>query len=260
MKRTIGLVCEGPRDMEMLEDLLDLILPDDEISYRYLQPEPSLLSTNYNGWKGVLRWCSRSCDEIIKANDSILPGLDLLIIQMDGDVSRDEQNKQSHCTCAETGCDTRRQITKEAVVCIEDCVIPWKDCPIQYPCSHHAGQEPERYIIHLKELISDHLKSEIPFPVIISIPCDNMDAWIAAAFEEDELPFEQIEKPWQTVIAKKKTYHGIRVHKDQKSKEAYRHFRKGVVANWDKVRNRCSQAKAFQEAIDTATKHSNSIN
>ena len=70
--------------MEMLEDLLDLILPDDEISYRYLQPEPSLLSTNYNGWKGVLRWCSRSCDEIIKANDSILPGLDLLIIQIDG--------------------------------------------------------------------------------------------------------------------------------------------------------------------------------
>lgn len=247
MKITIGLVCEGPRDREILCDLVDSFFPEDEISYKYLQPEPSLLSSNYNGWKGVLRWCGNSSEEIAKVNEAIMPKLDLLIIQMDGDVSRDEQNKQSHCGCVNMECKTREEITKEAIVYLENCPVRIADCPIIYPCANHTGSKPDQYITHLKNLIMGHLGSALSIPAVITIPCDSMEAWIVAAFEETDQSFELVEKPWESMIAKRKTYHGIRIPGDQKSSRVYRELRKGIIENWQKVKSRCSQAKAFEE-------------
>ena len=49
--KTIGFVCEGPRDSDILEAVISQILGE-EISPLYLQPEPSLTGENGNGWKG----------------------------------------------------------------------------------------------------------------------------------------------------------------------------------------------------------------
>ena len=54
--KTIGFVCEGPRDIDMLEAVIRNILNED-IHPLYLQPEASLTGENGNGWKGVWSWC-----------------------------------------------------------------------------------------------------------------------------------------------------------------------------------------------------------
>lgn len=249
MKITIGLVCEGARDQEILCDLIDSFFPEEEISYKFLQPEPSLLSPYYNGWKGVLRWCGNSYEEIKKINEAITPKLNLLIIQLDGDVSRDEKNKQSHCGCISLNCKTRAEITKEAIVYLENCPERIADCPITYPCANHMGIKPDQYITHLKSLIMSHLGSALSIPVVITIPCDSIDAWIAAAYEETDQSFELIEKPWESIIARRKTYHGIRISGSQKSGRVYNELRKGIIENWQKVKSRCSQAKVFESDV-----------
>ena len=50
--KTIGFVCEGPRDSDMLE-AVDRHILNEEICPLYLQPESSLIGENGNGWKGV---------------------------------------------------------------------------------------------------------------------------------------------------------------------------------------------------------------
>ena len=123
MNRTVGLVCEGPRDRELIEDLISSFFPNEEISYRYLQPEPSLNSHNYNGWTGVLRWCRKDYPILTKANLAISNRIDLLVIQMDGDVSRDSTNKKSHCICENVECQERKKYRSADLVCAEDCII-----------------------------------------------------------------------------------------------------------------------------------------
>lgn len=44
----------------------------------------------------------------------------------------------------------------------------------------------------------------------IVIPCDSTEAWIIAAYDELENA-ENIENPWESIIAKGKTYHSIRI-------------------------------------------------
>ena len=46
--------------------------------------------------------------------------------------------------------------------------------------------------------------------IAITIPCDSTDAWVVAAYDGTD-DIETQEDPWKTIIAKKKTYHGIRV-------------------------------------------------
>ena len=57
--KTIGFVCEGPRDSDMLEAVARHIL-NEEIYPLYLQPESSLTGENGCGWKGVWTWCIKN--------------------------------------------------------------------------------------------------------------------------------------------------------------------------------------------------------
>ena len=246
MKRTIGLVCEGPRDREIIEKLVDLFLPDDEVNYRYLQPDKSLNSANFNGWKGVLRWCRRDFQRVIRNNQAMEPSIDLIIIQMDGDVSRDEKNKQSHCICENTVCAGREQYTLNGKVRLEDCKE--EKCPIITPCGNHEGSPPETYVSHIKNLVYSIL-GDTMIPVVVTIPCDSTDAWIVAAFDQEVNACEEIEKPWETVIAKKKDYHGIRINGNKKNRSTYEKLDEQVLKNWESVKAKCLQAKRFQEDI-----------
>ena len=76
--------------------------------YRNIQPEQDVSGAFGNGWKGVYRWCEMNSDLIPLLFSDIDPCLDLLIIQMDGDVARKE--KEVHCLCAGTECEMKGQI------------------------------------------------------------------------------------------------------------------------------------------------------
>lgn len=85
----IGIVAEGPRDIEALEQLVDLITGVDNV-YQYLQPEGLIdpRSPLGNGWKAVWKWCEniKEWDSIKQYMEGITPRLDLIVIQVDADI------------------------------------------------------------------------------------------------------------------------------------------------------------------------------
>lgn len=232
--KTIGFVCEGPRDSDLLEAVIRHILKED-ITALYLQPEPSLLGENGNGWKGVWSWCHKNGSTLDQYMQGAIPKIDAIIIQMDGDVSRKE--REVHCTCFAEECDNSGTVFPLS--------CPMENCPVLVPCPRHATGVPG-YVSHLQSLIHQHFPGQY-LPICV-IPCDSSDTWIVAACDEYDHP-ETIEDPWTNIISKKKEYFGIRVPGHKKTKAVYDKFIPIVCQNWEIVKKRCSQASCFDNII-----------
>ena len=106
MRKVIGIVGEGPIDQMVLKAAINRITGESHI-YRNIQPEQDMLGEFGNGWKGVYRWCETNAELIPALFSAISPALDLLIIQMDGDVARKE--KEVHCRCESTICPKKNE-------------------------------------------------------------------------------------------------------------------------------------------------------
>ena len=164
-----------------------------------------------------------------------LPKIDMIIIQMDGDVFRKE--REVHCACYADECAS---FGEEFPL---NCKV--KDCPVVIPCNRHeAGIN--SCVEYLKNLLLSHFPGE--YVPICVIPCDSTDAWIVAAFDDLENT-ESIADPWTNIISRKKDYHGIRVPGHKKTKAVYDKLIPVVCRNWEFVKNRCSQASCFDQAI-----------
>lgn len=85
--KTVGFVCEGPRDLELLAAVIEHILEEDILTLP-LQPEESLAGNNGNGWKGVWRWCNNHGSILDQYMVGATPQMDMVILHMDGDVAR----------------------------------------------------------------------------------------------------------------------------------------------------------------------------
>lgn len=232
--RTVGFVCEGPRDSDLLEAVIQHIL-EEKIYPLYLQPEPSLTGQNGNGWKGVWKWCVKNGETIDQFVNGALPKIDLIVVQMDADVARKE--REVHCLCYTKSCD------KSGKVFPLDCTE--ENCPIDIPCISHT-EGVKSYVEHLQRMLLANFKGEY-IPVCV-IPSDSTDAWIVAAFDNFE-DVEKIQDPWNNIISRGKQYHGIRVPGHKKVKSVYDKMIPVVCSNWDIVKQCCSQANYFDELI-----------
>lgn len=127
----IGIVCEGPTDYIILRGVIDQITGDKN-TYVMLQPENDLTGKYGNGWKGVWKWCYDNASIRKELMKGIQPALDLLVVQMDGDVSRKE--KSSHCWCKTTQCAHKGEWNP-----LECDITPAgrAACPIVLPCPEH---------------------------------------------------------------------------------------------------------------------------
>ena len=159
---------------------------------------------------------------------------------MDGDVSRKE--KEVHCTCIDAICE------------IADGTHPLncpkcKDgkCPVAIPCTNH---EIGGFATHLCGLISKWLcMSEKSAPVIITIPCDSIDTWVAVAYGDLHDHCESYPDPWDSLIARGKYYHSIRIQGKKKRVLYFKQFADRICSNWNTVKEFCPQARAFESAI-----------
>lgn len=235
----IGIVSEGPTDYIILKKVIDKITGEENF-YLPLQPEPTLTGEYGNGWKGVWKWCIDNAaikDQLMK---NVEPVLDLLIIQMDGDVSRKE--KAAHCFCISTlceykgkrnpmECDINRE-TREA-------------CPVVLPCADHE-ESVDGYIDHIESLISSWIGNLSN--ICIAVPCDSTDAWVVAAYDRI-CGIEGIEDPWSNIIAKKSKYHNIRIPGRKKRQRLFDQFADKVCCHWEDVTELCESAKKFQDSI-----------
>ena len=84
--------------------------------------------------------------------------------------------------------------------------------------------------------------------IAITIPCDSTDAWVVAAYDGTD-DIETREDPWKTIIAKKKTYHGIRVRGDKKNVLTYAVFSDRVPESWNEVTRKCISAKRLEQEV-----------
>ncbi len=230
----IGIVCEGTTDFILLTAIIDKITGEKN-KFFFLQPDADARSPYGNGWKGVLKWCRDHGEIKEQIMSGIQPTLDFLVIQMDGDVSR--KDKPSHCLCESTICSEKGK--EDPLFC------DTKICPISLPCKDH-GASPAGYMEHLKKLISAMLP-DIKDTCIV-IPCDSLEAWIVAAYENRQ-DAEAIEDPWGNVISKGKTYQGIRICGRKKRGNTFQLFSETVCSNWRQVTTLCQSAKDFEQII-----------
>ena len=172
--------------------------------------------------------------------DSIQPKIDIIVIQMDGDVIRKE--KEVHCFCDSTICGEKG---KEFPLYCEKAVDGM--CPIEVPCQSHSG-EIEDVINHGKQVLAETINMPDKSRIIITIPCDSTDAWIVAAYDDFE-NVEKIQDPWRSIIAKGKYYHDVRVRGEKKSISTYSVFAEHIVSNWDLVTDKCYSAKLLEQEI-----------
>lgn len=233
----IGIVCEGPTDYIILKEIIDKIAGENNY-YVQLQPEPDLAGEYGNGWKGVWKWCIDNAAIKAKLMKDIEPVLDILVIQMDGDVSRKE--KAAHCWCEATVCEYRGK--NNPIEC--DVKKETREsCPVVLPCANHKDSI-NGYMEHLEHLVGKWMDDLSD--ICIVIPCDSIEAWIVAAYDKTE-KVEEIENPWINIISKKKDYHNIRISGTQKRKRIFEQFAEVVCSNWAKVTELCISAKKFED-------------
>ena len=237
MSKNIGIVCEGPTDYIILKELINQITGE-ENQYMQLQPEDNLTGEYGNGWKGVWKWCTDHAGILKLFMKDVTPQLDLLVVQMDGDVSRKE--KEVHCLCDTTTCELKG--TKNPLVCER---LKNQKCPVELPCIAHDAL-PEGYIAHLTILVLSWLGQKKD--VCVVIPCDSTDTWVAAVYDKLE-NVERIEDPWKSIISKGKDYHDIRIPGHKKRLSVYRQFASGVCSSWEDVKNLCISARKFESRL-----------
>jgi len=240
MKKTIGVVAEGPRDFDLISALIDDITGE-ENDFQHLQPEPNANGEFGNGWKGVWKWCESHQEYLHEFFYSVTPHLDMLVIHMDADVSRRE--KEVHCWCNQSQCTANQGV--HPLSCSHAIE---KTCPIELPCGNHENT-PEAHAEFLKAFLCRLVGGHDDLPICFVTPCDCTDAWIVAAYEDGD-QIEQIHDPWETVICHAPSYHDVRIqNRPNKSKGTYRKFIDYVVPNWSQVCSKCPQARAFDRDI-----------
>ena len=237
MSKVIGIVSEGPTDYLVLKAAIDTITGESN-RYLSLQPERDMIGRFGNGWKGVWRWCKET-ESVNVLMKEIQPQIDAIVIQMGGDVVRKE--KEAHCLCDTTSCENKGNVFPLY------CDKHVSECPVIIPCeSHESGIE--AMMEHGEELLKSELDADDMSQIAITIPCDSTDAWVVAAYDGTD-DIETQEDPWKTIIAKKKTYHGIRVRGDKKNVLTYAVFSDRVAESWKEVTQKCISAKRLEQEV-----------
>lgn len=238
MRKMIGIVGEGPTDYMVIKEVIDHITGGAN-EYRRLQPEPDMAGRFGNGWKGVWKWSETNSGVLDKVLHEVTPRLDLLVIQMDADVSRKE--REVHCLCGSVECKAESHPLRCAKA-IEG------QCPVILPCRMHV-QDAGGYEEHLEKLIRQWLGISVNNgDILITIPCDSTDAWIVAAYQDCD-NVEEIENPWESVIARKKDYHGIRIPGSKKRASVYSGLLFKLCEQWERVTEQCYSARSFDGKV-----------
>ena len=239
--KTIGIVCEGERDYDMITAAIDCFIGE-EIKYLWLQPNPVFGTELGSGWKGVIHWCQEYADCLYDYLNGATPKVDLLIVQMDADVARSE--KEIYCYNIKTCCEG--QGNQDPLNCkfAKD-----KLCPQQLPPNSVCSGEPEERVKYLHGVLNPYLRKDDRVHYILTIPCDATDTWIIAAFEDEMTDIEKVDSPWNNIIALKKEYHGIRIPGKKKAKRVYGLLIEKVCEKWEIVKEKCPQALKFESDI-----------
>ncbi len=245
--KTIGIVCEGPRDYDMLTQIIMRFMNEE---YRFLpiQPDQDICTSLGAGWKGVLRWCTENKDSLADYLSGIEPQIDLLIIQMDGDVSRCE--REVYCRAVNIACPG--QTHEDPLNCS---IAKMGGCNQILPPNSVCDGSVQGRVRFIESLILSSLGRTESAPLVIVIPCDSTDTWIIAACDEKITHPEEVNSPWDDVISRGKDYFGVRIPGHRKSHHVYSFLVSKVCDNWENVKKRCPQSCRFECSVKSILTH-----
>lgn len=249
----VGVAAEGDTDLILIEELIVHITKNENVLIKRLQPSGDSEIHRSNGWRGVGKWCQEDLiggiNEYINGID---PKLDYLIIQLDGDVSR-----EGLIFCP----DQKIKCKDEGKASPLDCKTAYRgDCPIDGRSMLPAVPISIKVEFLRKKICEWIGGDDCLDKVIICIPCDNLETWILAAYNGEQYhhppqhPIESWENP-AAVIAHKKSFCGIEIPRKGsgkliKNKVFYSNvFVPKVIEEWDRVKAMCEQAAAFERDI-----------
>ena len=226
---TIGIVAEGPTDIEIIQTLVSKIIPG---MHDFLTLQPDISETegfgsNGAGWQGVLNWC-KSVPRDFGSLQSFLknggPTIDLLIIHIDADVSREPEI---------------------------DCFAP---CPLI-----------QNTIDNLRVKIAEWLDESVwPREILCCIPADNMEAWIMCAFDVNtpyhnppSILLECLQKPEYIISGQgyNRPERLLRRKSNGKPHKTVPVYVNKLIPKleekWEDVKKVCSQAQIFEDNLRT---------
>lgn len=225
----IALVVEGGLEYPVIHAALEAVLPEPFILVQ-LQPESTEPRLG-GGWCGVVKWCheiaQRHNGSLIEDPTFQINPYDLIIIHVDVDV---------------------------ALFHYSDCKGPvenlaqengWESLPCAQTCP-----PVEDTVNALVEVIKSWLgKAKPDNYTLFCLPAQSSGTWLAAAVLPPSHPLlsggeceQDIEKKLDSSVLRK----GQRI---KKSKRSYRNQAPNITAQWEQVKQICSQAEQFEHSV-----------
>jgi hypothetical protein len=222
----IGLVAEGPTDYELINAALKAILQRPFV-LTLLQPEPSLPVLG-NGWGGVLKWCDAASQRRTGSldTDPTLALFDLLIIHLDVDVALKQY--------ADCGTLVEKIANEKA----------WPHLPCNQPCPPVATT-----CAALQAVLLGWLGDVEPgAKTVLCLPAQSTGAWLVAALLPAThamcrgLECNPAAEAGLALLPKAQRV-------KSKSLREYRAQAASVSKKWMAVKELCSQADNFEQAV-----------
>ncbi|MFC7410900.1 hypothetical protein [Hydrogenophaga atypica] len=227
-ERRIALVAEGPTDFEVIHAALKAFLPV-RFTLTLLQPEPTLPAMG-SGWGGVLKWCDAAGARHAASldTDPTLEGFDLLVIHLDVDVA---QKQYANC-----GLGVPAQAIAKG----------WNALPCHMPCPPVATT-----CTGLQTVLRSWLNpAQAGAKTVLCLPAQSSGTWLAAA----TLPAGDalLMGAECNVAVESRLAQLPKAQRIRKVVREYRAHADQITANWAGVKAICSQALAFEQAVQAA--------
>jgi len=221
----VALVAEGPTDAVVIEAALRALLPRPFVLTR-LQPEPTRPRLG-TGWGGVLRWCREfaSRGQSSLEAEPTLPGFDLFVLHVDADVAGGSY--------ADVSDEFATLATQQG----------WPSLPNASPCPPPDGSSD-----HMRRCLLSWSGLEAAGPrTVLCVPSKAIDAWLVAARFEDG---HKLLGDLECNLRLEAQLGGLpKAERVKKTVRGYHENEKLITSQWSRVRQRCSQAERFSNAI-----------
>lgn len=217
----VAVVCEGPTDKILLDDLIEHFLGHENFRSTLVQPMLSAIAGDFGpnggGWGGVLRWCAQTVGDGIAFTDTaISKNNDLIIVHLDVDVTREPAlahlGLARPCPMARSACDSLRA--------------------------------------HVLTLLKVGVQ---PANVVFCVPADSTEAWVIAALDPNLAESNPV---WECFVKPESKLPLVQVDSKTvgKSKAQYTRIVDKVISGWGSAKSQCPEAARFESEFRTAAR------
>jgi hypothetical protein len=221
----IALVAEGPTDYEVIQAALKAVLPQPFVMVQ-LQPEATggMMGT---GWCGVLKWCQAAGQRHRGSldTDPTLVGFDLLIVHLDVDVA-----SKQYADCGTLVADIAQQ-------------HHWQDLPCAQQCP------PVSDTVDLLAMVIESWlgQSTVSVRTILCLPAQSSGTWLAAAVLAEAHPL-LVESECNLSLESRLGQLPLK-ERIKKTTREYRLHAPRITAEWEQVKQVCTQAEHFEQLV-----------